>query len=112
VFLQRLQHQLAVVALHLDHAVFRRATRAARRPQLLAELGQRQRIERQALDSRSAAASAARPLTTVTVLPPRPLVDLETRTTPSAGATVRAWRQTQLLTGWRQSGHIRPASVE
>jgi hypothetical protein len=62
----------------------------------------------------SAVVSKATPLIKVTALPPRPLVSRETRTTPSPAATAaRAFAlHTQAFTGWWQSGHMRPDSVE
>ncbi len=59
--LQRGHHSVNVVALNLDHAVFHRSTRSTSGPELL----------------------GASPFTTVTALPPRPLVSRDTRTQPS-----------------------------
>src|SRR3990167_7555730 len=59
----------------------------------------------------SPAASSATPLTRVTALPPRPLVSRETRTVPSPAGT-GFWPQVHCAPGWRQPGHMRPASVE
>src|SRR5690554_7780808 len=59
----------------------------------------------------SSSAGNARPLIVVTVLPPRPLVSRRTLATPSP-AGICGWPQVQASCGCRQSGHIRPASVE
>jgi phosphatidylserine/phosphatidylglycerophosphate/cardiolipin synthase-like enzyme len=59
----------------------------------------------------SSGSARPRPRTTVTPLPPRPLVSKNTRTTPSVGGAT-AFLQRHCATGWRQAGHMRPASVE
>src|SRR5690606_9841294 len=59
----------------------------------------------------SSSAGSASPLMVVTVLPPRPLVSRRTRAIPSpAGSCGRP--QMQASCGCRQSGHMRPLSVE
>ncbi len=59
----------------------------------------------------SGSGSSRTPRTTVTVLPPRPCVERETRTTPSPCGKAGA-PQRQLASGWRHCGHMRPAPVE
>ena len=50
---------------------------------------------------------------TVTVLPPRPCFSRVTRATPSpTGTALASALPTQVATGWRQAGHMRPVSVE
>src|SRR5690606_32643609 len=52
------------------------------------------------------------PLTTVTALPPRPLVSRDTRATPSPAGTGARFAHAHCAMGCRQAGHMRPASVE
>jgi len=79
-------HRITVVALYFYHAV---------------------------LDGTTCATSSGTPVIRVTHLPPRPLVSRCTRTTPSpAGREAFCLAQVQAATGCRQSGQIRPLSVE
>jgi hypothetical protein len=94
-----------MVALYFYHPVFGRAARPAGGFKLFTQSGQR-------------TASSAKPRTSVTLLPPRPLVSRCTRSTPSEAALLAVAKARLLAahwhcaTGWMQSGQMRPVSVE
>lgn len=58
------------------------------------------------------AESSASPRITVTAFPPRPPVSRDTRTMPSPAGFAALFPHEHCATGLRQSGHIRPDSVE
>src|SRR5512136_419056 len=69
-----------------------------------------QRFFRSPASAFRAISSTWTPVTTVTVLPPRPLVSLRTRTIPSPACRDFCFLQLQEETGSPHPGHIRPFS--